>query len=154
MSKHQDILRSKTLEFLNQSGLDLIEFKVTLYQNKKTVECLIDYPQGGVTVTECSKLNKRIVAFLDETNLFGTNFVVEVNSPGLDRTLKNYKDFLRNKGKEICLWLNESIDGKDYVEGLLIDITESELVVNSDNQSLKIGIDLVKTGKLKINWKK
>ncbi len=137
-------------DILKKRGIELIEFKIFLSSGRDIVRCLIDYPQGGIVLDECASVNKEIVSFLETNGILGENFIVEVNSPGLDRKLKIYKDFLRVKGREVCLWFNSPFGGKEYFEGELTDLNEGEIFLKNKGDIFKISFSLIKIGRVKL----
>ncbi len=59
----------------------------------------IDKP-AGVTIEECSSLNRFITETLDPEMVWETN-ELEVGSPGMDQPFKVYQQYLRRIGREI-----------------------------------------------------
>ena len=55
-------------------------------------------------------------------------------SPGLDRPIKNYNDFLRNKGKLVEISLYTQVDKKKNYQGLLEDFTDENVCLIIDNK--------------------
>ena len=88
-------LEEKTGQFAGEIGLDVIEFKVIPHGTSITVRGIVDYPRGGVTMGECSRLNRLIRDYMESTGTWGDDFSVEIDSPGLKRPLKDKNDFLR-----------------------------------------------------------
>ena len=64
----------------------------------------------------------------------GETYLLNVSSPGLDRPIKSYKDFLRNKGKKVEVTLYKQIDGTKKYVGLLMDYTENEVSIQVDDK--------------------
>lgn len=129
----------------------MVEFNVFEHQGKSTIRALVDYAQGGVTIGDCARINREIVSFLEKSDILGGDFTVEVNSPGLKRSLKNFKDFMRIKGKTVCVWLKEPVSGKSYWEGELIGVDENNLTLKIKEKELAIVISNVNCGKEKVN---
>jgi ribosome maturation factor RimP len=144
-------LKERIEGFISEGGLELIDFKISYIAGKYNLRCLVDYPQGGITIDKCAELNSKIFNFIQDGNILGDDFVVEVNSPGLDRLLKNYKDFLRVKGQTIGLWLNEPED-KNYTEGELLDLNEQSLTLKTKDGIRRLDFSKVKTGKIMIKF--
>lgn len=135
---------------MNAQGVELVELKVFSQSRACLVRCLVDYPQGGISVEVCGALNKRIVSLLETSLLLGDDFTVEVNSPGLDRPLKSYKDFLRIINKQAGIWLLQEYDGKAYWEGTVTHVSESEIELQCKDKVMHIAMSNIKLGKEKI----
>jgi len=150
--------RNKTLEdkiknIVEQEGAELIDFKVFVASGKHILRCIIDYPTGGITMGDCAKINRKVFSYLEESSALGEDYTVEINSPGLDRQLKKYQDFLKVKGKVISLWLNEPVCQKQYLEGRVEGVDESKLSLSYKGQILEIDFSKIKLGKEKIEIK-
>src|SRR6185436_20499576 len=75
-------------------GVDLIELNVRRQGRDIAIQILADRPTGGITLAECSDLNRRMIEAIDQTaTLPPEEYSIEVSSPGLDRPLKTRKDF-------------------------------------------------------------
>ncbi len=104
-----------------QENLFLIEVKITP-ANKVTV--LLD-GDNGVTIDDCTKVNKALYKFIEENNLFGGNFSLEVSSAGVDKPLKLLRQYKKNIGRKVKVTL---IDGC-IVEGKLTDVTTEDITI-------------------------
>ena len=140
----------KIKELALAGGVEIVESSIFHAQGQATVRVIVDYPDGGVTMDVCAGLNKSLNRYLEETSLLGDNFLIEVNSPGLDRKLKTVNDFKRVLGRNIMLWLKEKVDGKDYHEGVVRSVDENNLVLGLEDKELIINFSLIITGKEKI----
>lgn len=150
INSEKEKIQTDIEDILKKRGIELVEFKIFLSSGRDIVRCIIDYPQGGIVLDECALVNKEIVSFLERSCILGENFIVEVNSPGLDRKLKIYKDFLRVKGREVCLWFNSPFDGREYFEGELIDLNADEIFLKNKGDIFKISFSLIKIGRVKL----
>jgi len=150
MTGDREEIRVKVEEIVKSCGCELIDFKIFSSRRRNTLRCIADYPKGGITVGDCTKINKSIFTYLDESGALGEDFAVEVNSPGLDRPLKTAKDFLRVKSKAVLLWLNEPLEDKTYFEGEVADVDDECLSLLVKDKILKISFSKIKSGKEKI----
>lgn len=133
---------------VNVLGLDLVELKVGFHRQDIMIQILADRPRGGISLDECAALNEGIAKELDEKAILPSEqFSVEVASPGLDRPLKSYRDFLRNLDYNIRISLRESVEGKKEWVGQLVDANEKELCVRlAQNKEIHIPVALVQWG--------
>lgn len=75
--------------------------------------------EGGVGIDECESFSKSIETILDEENIIDENYVLEVSSPGVDRTLKKEREFLYYVGREVDIKLFGALDGAKEFTGTL-----------------------------------
>ncbi len=92
------------------------------------MEVTID-KEGGITLDECGKFNRKISSWVEERNLFQGGFTLDVCSPGLDRELKEGGDFAWATGKEVKITVHEPINGKSVVIGKLLEADEGKDIV-------------------------
>ena len=82
---------------------------------------------GGVDLDDCQILSEKIGERLDESEIIGGAYILEVSSPGIDRILKKDKDFIRESGKIVDVTLYAPLDGKKSFVGELIGRDEKFL---------------------------
>lgn len=125
------------LPLCQKAGLDLIELNVRRQGRDYAIEILTDRPVGGITMKECTTVNRRMGESIDATaTLPAEEYTLEVSSPGLDRPLKTRKDFLRVVNLEIHFYLNGPWQGKHEHTGVLTEITDSAVVVNTEKYGI------------------
>lgn len=117
------------LPVIAQSGLELVELNLTQNGAAYTIEVLADHPQGGITLQECVKLNKKIVEVLDAFELLAEGYELVVASPGLDRLLKGQKDFGRLVGRRVKVLLTEKIEGQREYSGVIKAAGDDAVVI-------------------------
>jgi ribosome maturation factor RimP len=114
-----DALRAIIGDFLKKQNLDLVEL-IYRYEGRDLVlRALVDRPEGGITLGDCAYLNNEISRILDEKGILQERYILEVSSPGLDRPLNSKNDFLRCINKRIMIFLNEPINAKLELEGII-----------------------------------
>ena len=131
----EEKIRSLIDPIFDQSGLDLVELNCRWQGRDLVVAILADKPAGGITIEECSRLNRSIVAALDAHKLFEENYSLEVSSPGLDRPLKTLKDFKRVVNAKIRFFLTEPLEGKCEQVGVLKEVRADSLLVDTSQQT-------------------
>ena len=148
----QQKIESLANRVIEGAGMELIELKVGGHKNDVLIQITADKPSGGITIRECAILNKSLVAAIEQENVLPPEiFSLELSSPGLDRPLVTRKDFMRFKARELHFWLNEPVGGKKEVQGLLAEVGESSLTINtSGNQKLVLPLPSIIKGMLVI----
>lgn len=153
MADRDKQIQLKVENIVKSQGAELIDFKILFPGGKYILRCIVDRQEGGITLDSCVAINKRIVAYLEESECLGEDYVVEINSPGLDRKINQPKDFLKIKGRKISLWLNEPVEGKEYLEGQVLDVSDDKLLLGYKDKILKVDFNKIKVGKEKIEIK-
>ena len=88
----------------------------------------LDKP-AGVTLDDCAYFSDRVGAFLDEKDVIGRSYVLEMSSPGLDRVVKKDGDFARFSGRAVKLRLKIAEQGQRKFSGTLKGLSEGKVLV-------------------------
>src|SRR4051794_22040492 len=100
-NKMNDALQKIVSEELTALGLELFELRSVGTKNRPVLDVRIDRLDGEkITVDDCAKASRAIEAKLDEGNVVGTKYVLEVSSPGVERPLRNAQDWKRYVGRD------------------------------------------------------
>lgn len=142
-------IRPALEQFTACAGIDLIEFRIFGTANALTIRCVVDYPSGGINLSECALLNRKLAEFIEQNNILPQGYALEINSPGLDRRLTNYADFLRVKNKFVLIWLSSAVKGQTYWEGELTHLTANKIVLQTKQGSIELELNNIKVGKQK-----
>ncbi len=133
-SKVVQICEQKINPIITELGYEVVEVEYAKMSNGMNLTFFIDSP-NGITIDDCEKVNDAITDLLDEINPTNDeSYTLNVSSPGLDRPIKNYNDFLRNKGKLVEISLYTQVDKKKNYQGLLEDFTDENVCLIIDNK--------------------
>ena len=81
---------------------------------------------------DCEAVSRAIDPVLDENDpTDGEAYNLNVSSPGLDRPLTLERDFVKNKGKEVEASFYAPYQGKKKLQGILLDWSETQVVLQS-----------------------
>jgi ribosome maturation factor RimP len=130
-------------------GMELFEVKPFYAAGRLNIRVLVDHPQGGVTIDECGDLSRALAARLEEDPDLDS-YLIEVSSPGIDRPLKDVRDFRRIVGRSIMVWLSQPVDDRDYFEGVLKGVAgdgNTLLLEVADGTVKELPAALIKKGK-------
>ncbi len=133
-SKVVQICEEKISPIITNLGYEVIEVDYSKMSNGMNLTFYIDSPKG-ITIDDCEKVNDAITDILDEINPTNDeSYTLNVSSPGLDRPIKSYYDFLRNKGKMVEICLYTQVDKKKKHQGLLDNLTDDYVCLIIDNE--------------------
>lgn len=108
----------------------------------KTLQIMVERPDGGIEVDECALISTAISAVLDVEDPLEDAYALEVSSPGIDRPLTRLKDFETWEGYEARLETTEVIDGRRRFKGVLAGIEGDEVLINLEEgaETLTVGL--------------
>lgn len=127
-----------SVESVLPKDIELVNLEVKNAGRKILVKILVDKNTGGITLDECADLNHKIGKVLDSQDFLLRSYFLDVSSPGVSYPLKTKKDFSRNIGKKIRIFLNYNDNVKE-IEGYLKEIEKDFLFLElSTGEQLKI----------------
>lgn len=138
-AEHKEL--NQFLDELTRSlSCELVELLIRRQGKVVHIEVLVDHEEGGITLDECSAINKQLSKYIEEKNLIAEDYVVEVSSPGLDRPLKTSKDFRRVLGESARFHLSEIIEGKIEHMGVIQEVNDDVIKVETKKNMIQIPI--------------
>ena len=106
------------LPVLEKYGFDLWDVEYVKEGGEYYLRAYID-KDGGITIDDCVSVSRELSDLLDETDFIDEAYILEVSSPGLNRTLKKDKEFLRCIGRAVDLKTYKPVDGTKDFTGIL-----------------------------------
>lgn len=126
------------LPIFESAKLDLIELNVRRKGSEWMVQIFADRPDGGISLEECSYLNRTLVEAIDAGQII-VDYSLEVSSPGIDRPLKTKKDFQRALQQDVRFHLSEFLGGKREYIGMVTGVNDTDVVIETQKHGeLKI----------------
>jgi ribosome maturation factor RimP len=136
---------------LSSEGMDLVEIQYRREANGWVVRLTID-KEGGVTLDDCSRVNQEVGRILDVEDFIPMRYHLEVSSPGLDRALKNEKDFLKYRNRLIKVKTLDPIDKRRQFKGRLLGLVENHIQMEIDGGIIRIPLSNVSKANLEIEF--
>jgi len=97
----------------------------------------IDKP-GGIDVDDCAAVSHHLTRLLAVENINYDR--LEVSSPGLDRLLKNERDFVRFAGQKARIKLRIPVDGQRNFVGVLRETGAGKVRLEVDGKVLSLDL--------------
>lgn len=123
MSATMDNINRLASSIAEELGFEIVKINL-LGKGKKTLLRVFIDKTGGVTISDCEHFSRRFESLLDVEDLIQSSYILEVSSPGMDRVLKEMKDFQRQIGKLIRIITKEKIDNQTFFVGRLVETGE------------------------------
>jgi ribosome maturation factor RimP len=108
----------------------IVEVKIDRVADKTKILILVDADQG-MTIAACASLSRALSGELETNELLEEAYTLEVSSPGLDYPLTEKRQYLKNIGRTLKVFLltGEEMSGKlKEVEeqGIKLVVTKKE----------------------------
>ncbi len=135
--------------------LELVDVECKGPSKRPFVRVLLHKP-GGVTAEDCQGVAKALQqAFEDEDYFFPGTHRLEVASPGLDRPLTSARDFARNLGRKVRLFLSQPYEGQKELVARIEAVEEDQLMLipeKGEQSGLRLPLQQIDRGKLVIEF--
>lgn len=143
-------------------GLELFELKLGGSQGRPVLDVRVEREDGQkVTVDDCATASRAIELKLDAEDFGGKRYVLEVSSPGIERPLRNAKDWRKFVGSAVVVTTNVPGDpagrrtdevGIAGVEG---DTGQEVVIVrNERGDERRFPLAAVEKARLAFHWKR
>lgn len=143
-------------------GLELFELKLGGSKGRPVLDVRVEREDGQkVTVDDCATASRAIEMKLDVEDFGGKRYVLEVSSPGIERPLRNAKDWRKFVGSAVVVTTNVPGDpagrrtdevGIAGVEG---DTGQEVVIVrNERGDERRFPLAAVEKARLAFHWKR
>lgn len=106
------------MPILDEFGFELWDVEYVKEGSEYYLRAYID-KEGGITIDDCVDVSRKLSDKLDEDDFIDSEYILEVSSPGLGRTLKSDRDFSKSIGRDTDIKLYKPIDKVKEFEGIL-----------------------------------
>lgn len=128
-----------------------VEFVKEGSENYLRVYCDMD-KEGGISIDDCADISRALSDWLDEEDFIAESYILEVSSPGLGRTLKKDRDFIRERGKEVELKLFKPRGKQKEFSGILGDFDKDGICIETDGEIIRFDRSEISIIRLKIDF--
>lgn len=140
-------IRDLIREVVQDEGYELVHVEFASGGSSPVLRIYADRP-GGITLSDCAELSRRIGVFLDVEDMIPGRYVLEVSSPGIERPLFSERDYERFKGQEIRLTTTEKIENRRNFKGTIEEFQAGVLTLRCDPEVYEIPFEMIKKSNL------
>jgi len=124
-----------------ECSFEVVDMQLWAKGKRTLLRVFID-KEGGITLDNCETFSRRFEALLDVEDPITGPYTLEVSSPGLDRPLKNPRDFRKNLGKLVRIVTKEKINNQNFFLGRLNAINDQSVCLSLTNSRGEVEIPL------------
>ncbi|MCG8672933.1 MAG: ribosome maturation factor RimP [Pseudomonadales bacterium] len=141
-NKRTEALQEMLAPAVEAAGCELwgIEF---ISQGKHSILRLFIDTEQGITLEDCEAVSHQVSAVLDVEDPISTEYNLEVSSPGLDRPLFTFDQFVRFVGEDIQVRLKMAVAGKRKFTAKLEKAEGEVLTFSQGDESWDVSISQV-----------
>ncbi len=109
-------------------NLELVEVQCHGKGRGSVIRVTLDR-EGGIGIRDCEQFHHSLSHALDVADPVPHAYRLEVSSPGIDRPLKQLKDYQRVLGKVLRVKVQEQVQGQQIVIGRLSAVNPESVVL-------------------------
>ncbi len=132
----KDLIKNYAEQISESEGVEVVDLEIHPGNKGLVVTVFID-KEKGVTVRDCETFSRSLEAILDVEDPIKGPYTLQVSSPGLDRPLRNQRDFSKNLGREIKITTKEKISGRTFFIGKIIDVGQEWVRIELKEGNIK-----------------
>jgi len=140
-------------EMVEQTDLELVDVEYRRESSGWVLRVYID-KKGGVQFEDCSRISSQLGDIIEVKDIIPVAYSLEVTSPGVNRPLKKEQDFIKVIGETVKLKTRTLLNNRKNFKGVLKDIKNGMLLIDSDGKALSIPYCDVKKANLEYNFNK
>ncbi|NWF75730.1 MAG: ribosome maturation factor RimP [Nitrospirae bacterium] len=141
-------IKELATQVAEEYGVEIFDIEL-LGTGKILLRVIID-KEGGITLDDCERFSKRLGALLDIEDPIPGSYTLEISSPGLDRPLKNIRDFQISLGKLARIITTEKIENQNFFIGYISEINDDYVKLIVHGKEIKIPFEKISKARLEI----
>lgn len=110
-------------------------------------------PEESVSITDCERVAQELNTILDVEDPLPASYTLEVSSPGLDRPLRDAKDYVRFSGRLAKLVTREPINRQTAFAGRLRGMEGDDVLFeNEGGKLIRLPLKLIRRARLEVEF--
>jgi ribosome maturation factor RimP len=109
-----------------------------------------------ISHADCERVSQQLSVILDVEDLIpGSNYILEVSSPGLDRALRKPADFERFAGRLAKITTSEPIGQQSFFEGRLKGLADGKVRMELQGKNARVvdvPLETIRKANLVVEW--
>lgn len=134
-------------------GLELWDVEFGNEGGRRVLRVYAD-KENGIGISDCEALSRALEPLLDTADIYEGAYVLEVSSPGMERTLKKPAHFARYTGEQVEVKLYAARDGVKSYTGTLVSRTDENLTIRVGEAEISLAQSDISKVKLKPDYSK
>lgn len=126
---------------LEKQGIELYDIEYRKEPSGLVLRIYID-SASGVDSDTCVAATRAVKDYLDDEVQLDYDYL-EVSSPGIDRILKQEKEFIRYRGSRVLVKTRQAVDGQKKFVGVLAESDSKILNLEMDGQTLSLNREII-----------
>ncbi|MBI5418147.1 ribosome maturation factor RimP [Candidatus Poribacteria bacterium] len=146
-------IKEKVKNIVEKSGFELFDLTYRKEGKHRILRIVIDNTSGYVSVENCSKISREVSSVFDAENFINEEYFLEITSPGLDRPLRDWRDYNKFIGKLIRFQTNSMINNRRNYIGRIKEVNIEFVIINiKETGDMKFGYHEIAKAHLELEF--
>jgi len=145
-----DAIRDAVAPVIAGLGLDLYDVELIGGGGTRTLRVTIDR-EGGVDLDAITEVTRSLSPILDDDSTLPGSFLLEVSSPGVERTLRTPAHYRGARDCIVSIKVRTST-GTERVHGVLVEAGDEGCTIESDGQRAQIRYSDITQARTVFEW--
>jgi ribosome maturation factor RimP len=132
------------------AGLELVEVALHRGKGRQVLSVTVDR-EGGVDLDTIAQISERISRRLDLEGFERGPYTLEVSSPGIERPLKEPRDFWRRVGEKVKVKAMRP-EGVQIFTGSLVEAGSDKVRIATDMGEMDVRYDAILSARIVADW--
>jgi len=132
------------------AGQELVEIALHRGKGRQVLSVTVDR-EGGVDLDTIAQTSERISRRLDLEGFAPGPYALEVSSPGIERPLKEPRDFWRRVGEKVKVKASRP-EGPRTLTGMLVEAGPEEVRIATDAGEQDVAYDAILSARIVADW--
>jgi ribosome maturation factor RimP len=132
------------------AGLELVEVALHRGRGRQVLSVIVDR-EGGVDLDTIAQTSERVSRRLDLEGFEPGPYTLEVSSPGIERPLKEPRDFWRRVGEKVKVKASMP-EGTQTLTGTLVGAGPEEVRIATDVGEHDVAYDAILSARIVADW--
>jgi len=133
------------------AGLEFVEADFHRERDRRVLRVTVDR-DGGVDLDAIAHASERISRRLDLEDVASGPYTLEVSSPGVERRLREPRDFRRRVGEKVKVKSTEPVEGSRTHTGTLLSADDEAVTVATDAGERRIRYENLAAARTVFEW--
>ncbi len=137
-------------------GFDLADLRKGGTPRRARLQVRIDRPDSGpghgITVDDCALVSRALEQWLDASGLVGSNYILEVSSPGIERPIRWRRHWERFVGREV----NVRLAGRGRCRAAILRVLPDQdavvLRLVGERDEVTVPLEEARDARLVVDW--
>jgi len=136
---------------LDADGIELVEVDLTREHGRRVLRVTVDR-EGGVDLDAIALASERVSRRLDLAGFNPGPYSLEVSSPGLERPLRELRDFVRSVGGRATVKTAAPIDGAMTLSGTILEAQDGRVTMQTDGGVIELALEDIVSARTVLEW--